>query len=341
MASWSPSWSSTDPPVVRVAMRSPVWDQPGVESSTTQSQPSAARAPAGWHHVGLSLAQAHRVPPCTRSTATSTADATSPSGGKSRARPTTRPAADGVLEGPAPLGVGVGRVALGVAAEEEAGQRRGVEHALHLVDDRQLQPGAGAGGAEAGRDVDRVDDRVGVEEVLDPVRRRAHRHERLDHGHQAVPREGAHGRTAGLERGSGAGLVERDAGEHLAAVEAVGGDRVGVVGGEPVVELEGGALQATTVHRADDDLVVEQAGEQEVLEDVGGAEHPVDPGALQGRREPLEQVRARGHGAGVVADGERPAGRVVGGDERGAGRRRSARCGGGAPPRRRARHPAR
>ena len=31
------------------------------------------------------------------------------------------------------------------------------------------------------------------------------------------------------QRGRRAGLVERDAGEHLAAVEAVGGDGVGVV----------------------------------------------------------------------------------------------------------------
>ena len=47
IASWSPSWSSTDPPGARVAVRSPVCVQPGAESSTTQSQPPAARAARG------------------------------------------------------------------------------------------------------------------------------------------------------------------------------------------------------------------------------------------------------------------------------------------------------
>ena len=55
------------------------------------------------------------------------------------------------------------------------------------------------------------------------------------------------------------------------------------VGGEAVVELEAGALEATAVHRADGDLVVEGAEQQQVVEDVGRAEHAVDAGPLAGR----------------------------------------------------------
>ena len=143
----------------------------------------------------------------------------------------------------------------------------------------------------------------------------AHGHERLDHRHEPPLGESGDGVAARLEGRRRAGVVERDAGQHLAAVEPVGGDGVGVVGGEPVVELEDGALQAAAVHRPDDDLVVEEAGEQQVLEHVGGAEHAVDTGPLERRGEPVEQRRPGGHGAGVVPHGERTAGRVVGGDE--------------------------
>ena len=56
---------------------------------------------------------------------------------------------------------------------------------------------------------------------------------------------------------------------------------VGAVGREPVVELEGRALQAAAVHRPDDDLALERAEQQQVLEDVGGAEHTVDTRAAR------------------------------------------------------------
>ena len=88
---------------------------------------------------------------------------------------------------------------------------------------------------------------------------------------------------ARLERGHGARVVEADAGQHLAAVEPARRDLGGGVGGEAVVELEGGALQAAAVHRADGDLAVEGAEQQQVVEDVGRAEHAVDAGPLRAR----------------------------------------------------------
>ena len=87
------------------------------------------------------------------------------------------------------------------------------------------------------------------------------------------------------------------------------------VGGEAVVELEAGALQAAAVHRADRDLAVERAEEQQVVEDVGRAEHPVDAGSLERGDEPLEQVAAAGHRGARAAHAEGTSCRVVGGDE--------------------------
>ena len=59
----------------------------------------------------------------------------------------------------------------------------------------------------------------------------------------------------------------------------------GRVGGEAVVELEDRALQAAAVHRADDHLALQGAEQQQVVEDVGGAEHAVDARARERGRE--------------------------------------------------------
>ena len=72
-------------------------------------------------------------------------------------------------------------------------------------------------------------------------------------------------------------------------------DRVGVVAGEAVVDLEGCAGQAAAVHRADHDLVLEGAEQQQVLEDVGGAEHAVDAWPLEGDAQPAQQLPPVGH----------------------------------------------
>ena len=195
MASWSPSWSSIDPPAVRVAMRSPVCVQPGpVESSTTQSQPSAARAPAGWHHVALSAAAG--------SSGTSVHEV------------------DGGVDGR--RDVAVGREEQGAPDDQARGRRSGRGPGPTR---RRCRPGRPWGRRRAGGRaaswrrargaissttgsfsqvralvaprpaamwIESITE-SGSRQVLDPVRRRAHRHERLDHGHQAVPREGGHG----------------------------------------------------------------------------------------------------------------------------------------------------
>ena len=104
----------------------------------------------------------------------------------------------------------------------------------------------------------------------------------------------------------GAGVAVVDAEQHLAALEPARGDARGVVAGEPVVHRPGGAVEAAAVHRADDDLVLERAEQQQLLDDVGRAEHAVDVGvaaaprpagraASAGRPSPSGRRRRRGH----------------------------------------------
>lgn len=101
----------------------------------------------------------------------------------------------------------------------------------------------------------------------------------------------------------------------MPAVEALLGEIDGAVAGEAVVQFEGGPRESAPVHGADDDPVLQRTEEQQVLQDVGTREHPVDAGAGQGEAEAFEQVEAVGHGQAVVADGEGAAGRMVGGDD--------------------------
>ena len=127
--------------------------------------------------------------------------------------------------------------------------------------------------------------------------------------------EVADGPGAGLHGHDGGGIVRVDAEQHLAAVEPHPGDAVRVVPGEPVVHLEAGPGQAAPVHRADDHLVVQRAEQQQVLDDVGGAEHAVHAGPRQRERHPLQQVGPVGHGHRPVPGPQRAARRVVGGDD--------------------------
>jgi len=131
-----------------------------------------------------------------------------------------------------------------------------------------------------------------------------------------------------LQRGGGAGVGEVDAHEHLGEVQVAGDHGVHVVGGVPVVHLEARAAQAAAVHRADDDLLVEQAEQGEVVDHVGGREHAVDAGAAERDREALEQVVAVGHGRRVGADREGSTRGVVGGDDEETVAERAAPTGG-------------
>jgi hypothetical protein len=163
------------------------------------------------------------------------------------------------------------------------------------------------------------------------------RDERLDHRDQPSRRQVRHRVRAGLQRGRRRQVVGIDAQEHLAAVEPHPRDGHSVVAGEPVVDLEDRVGQAAAVHRADHDLAVQRAEQQQVLKHVRGPEHAVDPGPGQRHAEPLEQAGAIGHGGHQPPGPQCPACRVVGGDEHqratGAQERRRAR-----PPGRRLRH---
>ena len=94
-----------------------------------------------------------------------------------------------------------------------------------------------------------------------------------------------------------------------------GDDVLGVVGGQPVVELPPGTRDATPVHRADGEAAVQHPEEREFLEDVGAAQHTVHPRVGEGGDQPVQQGEAVRGGHRVRADRELAAGRVVGGDE--------------------------
>jgi hypothetical protein len=77
------------------------------------------------------------------------------------------------------------------------------------------------------------------------------------------------------------------ASQHPSALETRGGDAGVVVRREPVVHLVRGAREATTVPGADDNLVVQRALEQEVLENVGCPEDCGDTWPRQNHAQPL------------------------------------------------------
>ena len=131
------------------------------------------------------------------------------------------------------------------------------------------------------------------------------------------PRAGevGHRAGAGLESAGARRVVRVDPQQHLAALEAGRLDAGGGVAGEPVVDLERGAGQAATVHRAEDHLVLERPEQQQVVEHVGGAEHAVHLGPGQDEAEPVEQPGPVGHRVGVAPGAEDAARGVVGGDD--------------------------
>ena len=180
------------------------------------------------------------------------------------------------FQGAPPGRVGLGRGLGRVATEEEGGQGGGVHDPLQVVDDGQLEPGVGARGAEAGGDVHGPDHRVGVEQVAHPAAL-DDRPERLDHGHPTCGRQLGHGRRAGLQRRDAPGVLERDAGQHLAAVEAAALHLLGGVGRVDRRDRAAGHGHA-----------VERDG---VLRDVGRHDR---------------QARARPEAARLQAAGQRP-----------------------------------
>src|SRR5690606_31016086 len=139
--------------------------------------------------------------------------------------------------------------------------------------------------------------------------------ERLDERDQPALGELVDGARARLHGRDARGVVGVDPQQHLAAVETGGGDAAGVVAGEPVVELERRAGQPAAVHRAQHELVVERTEQRQLLDEVGGAEEAVHTGPRQRDGDALEEVRAVGHRARVVRDGERAARGVVGRDD--------------------------
>lgn len=118
-----------------------------------------------------------------------------------------------------------------------------------------------------------------------------------------------------------------EAQQEFAGVQSAVEQVLSVVRGEPVVEFPGCAGQTATVHRADGDLVIEQAEERQLFEHVRRSEHAVDPRVGEHTPQAPEQFGAVRHRERVAADTERAACRMVGGDDQQApvvGQRRPA-----------------
>ena len=225
----------------------------------------------------------------------STAAATSPSGRVQQGPADDESPDGGQLEGAPPAGVGVLRVTLRVAPEQQRRQGRGVHDPARSSTTGSFSQVWALEAPRPAAMCDRLDRRLGVEQV-DHTALAALGEEGLDHGHEPELGQLGDGPGAGLERGDRAGVAQRDAREHLAPVEAAGGEVARPVGGETVVELEDRALEAAAVHRADDHLALEGAEQEEVVEDVGSAEHPVHTRAGDGGGEAAEQLAAARHG---------------------------------------------
>ena len=181
------------------------------------------------------------------------------------------------------------------------------EDRLGVVARRHLQPRVGAGRAQPAAIVTARDSdgRVLAQEqgpVAPRARRAAARPSPPDPGRRARLTAW---RTASMVVAVPASVSSMRS-SILPPSRPTGGDARRVVPGEPVVHRPGGAVEAAAVHRADDDLVLERAEEQQLLDDVGGAEHAVDvrvaaaprPGgraASAGRPSPSRRRRTRAH----------------------------------------------
>jgi GntR family transcriptional regulator len=192
-----------------------------------------------------------------------------------------------VLQCLAPAGEGRVLVGVHLTPEQQDRQGRRGQDLFHVVHDRQLEPGVGRSPAEPGSDGDRPDNRLSRQVVAHPPVHPVG-DERLHQRHEAPFGELVHRVGARFHGRGGRGVARVDAEQHLPAVEARPGDRRRVVPGEAVIDFEGRPGQPAAVHRADDDLVVEHAEQQQLLEDVGRPQHAVDTGPGQDQGQPFE-----------------------------------------------------
>ena len=87
---------------------------------------------------------------------------------------------------------------------------------------------------------------------------------------------------------------------------------LGVVRRNPIVQLPQRALDAASVDGADGHAPFEGAEPREFLEDVGARHDPVDTGHGETAHEVVEEGVAVGDRERVAADGDHPAGGVIG-----------------------------
>ena len=118
-----------------------------------------------------------------------------------------------------------------------------------------------------------------------------------------------------FQGGHGVRVAEADAGQHLAAVGAQGLERGRGVAGKAVIEFVHQAGEPATVHRAEEQLALERAEQEQIVHDVRRGEDTVHVRVGQGDLQAVQELAAVGHGHRIVADRERAAGGVVGGDD--------------------------
>ncbi len=206
-------------------------------------------------------------------------------------------------------------VAADVTAEQQHRARRSRGDARGVGGGRDLEPGVRRRRPEPARDRDHPDQRVLRRVELEAALGAGAVGERFDEGHDSGVGQGRREPGDRLEGARHPRVGRLDPQQGLPAVEPEGHDVLGVVGGEPVVQLPRCSGETAAVHRAHGEPTVQRAEERELLEDVGTAEHAVDPGVREPGDDPVQQRVAVRGGHRVGADGQLATRGVVGGEQ--------------------------
>src|SRR5690625_4407636 len=111
-------------------------------------------------------------------------------------------------------------------------------------------------------------------------------------------------------------IVEVHPQQAFGEVEPVTNNTVDVITGESIIHFEDRALQTATIHRPDDDLVIQRPEKSKVINDVGGAQYPIHTGARQSDDQPVQEIIAVPHRQLPATYTECSPGRMIGGDDK-------------------------
>ena len=221
------------------------------------------------------------------------------------------PAHIGLAHGLLPAGDHLARLFTRVAAEKQDRHGGGRGHLCDPLSRGDLEPGVGTARSEARGDGHHADEflvpgvEVGAPRIVLEIRQRFH------HAGETLVRQLRDDLAAHLNRARYSRVREFDPQEQFASIEASGGDVLGVVRRNSIVQLPRRTLDAASVDGADGYAPVEGAKPREFLEDVGARHDPVDTGHGEAAEEVVEEGVAVGDRERVAADGDHPACGVI------------------------------